>query len=542
MSAQRGPQLRIISVNDVYSLENLPRLRSLVRHHAETDPADAMIVVLAGDFLAPSLLSSLDDGRGMVECLDAVGVTHVVLGNHEDDLAPSDLAARLRELRATCLATNVVGFELPLPTSDVVEVSRPSGRAVRVGLVGVVIDEDTVYTRRPFGDARVEPANDAARREAQRLREESGCAVVVPITHQTMAADRALAAEQRDPPFPVIVGGHEHRGVVEEAISGTWIVKADAEAAHAIVTDVLFSIDPPAPGAFDAPMVSVRVEDVGLYEEDPEVRALVESHMVRVRALERAPLVILGPGEELSSVGTRVRQTSMGTFVCNTARDAMGAEACLFNGGGIRGGRAYRERLTYGDIEVEVPFPNELVVARIPGRVVAEAVKASRSRAPIESGAFLQVDDRMTIDPTTGAVTAIDGAPLDADREYRVALVRELFEGLDQIEPLVRYAREHPSRIPPAGSGREVKLVLVQAFSVALFKKLGAFESLDEDGDGYVSRAELHAAVGRVMAEHASPLTVSLVMRAVDTDGDDLISPSEARAAAADEPAAPDDP
>jgi 2',3'-cyclic-nucleotide 2'-phosphodiesterase (5'-nucleotidase family) len=87
------PRLRIVCVNDVYTLENLPRLRTLVRHYAAalgrspsapapTDAADAMLVTLAGDFVSPSVLSSLDMGRGMVECMRAVGVTHATLGNH----------------------------------------------------------------------------------------------------------------------------------------------------------------------------------------------------------------------------------------------------------------------------------------------------------------------------------------------------------------------------------------------------------------------------------------------------------------------------
>ena len=92
------PKLRIVSVNDVYALDNLARLRSLVRHHAERDPANVLLVVLAGDFLAPSLLSSIDAGRGMVECLNAVGFTHVILGNHEDDIPPDELRSRLTEL------------------------------------------------------------------------------------------------------------------------------------------------------------------------------------------------------------------------------------------------------------------------------------------------------------------------------------------------------------------------------------------------------------------------------------------------------------
>ena len=133
------PRLRIVSVNDVYSLENLPRLKSLVDHYRRQSDSDALIVVLAGDFLAPSLLSSIDAGRGMVDCLNHAGVTHVVLGNHEDDLPAEELRRRLTELAPKCLGTNVrAGLELP--RHDVIDVG-----GLKVGLVGVVMADPSVY-------------------------------------------------------------------------------------------------------------------------------------------------------------------------------------------------------------------------------------------------------------------------------------------------------------------------------------------------------------------------------------------------------------
>ena len=101
------PTLRIVSVNDVYSLEHLPRLKTLVAHYLDVNPADATLVVLAGDFVAPSLLSSLDAGRGMVDCLDDVGVTHVVFGNHVDDIPTAELHRRIEQLDGNWLSTNV---------------------------------------------------------------------------------------------------------------------------------------------------------------------------------------------------------------------------------------------------------------------------------------------------------------------------------------------------------------------------------------------------------------------------------------------------
>jgi 2',3'-cyclic-nucleotide 2'-phosphodiesterase (5'-nucleotidase family) len=524
-----GPTLRIVSVNDVYVLDNLPRLRNLVRHHAVTAPADAFIVVIAGDFLAPSILSSLDAGRGMVECLRAVGITHAIFGNHEDDVPLAELRLRIAELGGTWLNTNLRGFEPPLPARQILEVAREGSRRVRVGLVGVVMNDPAAYRPLPFGGCEMMPANDAARAEASRLVREDGCACVVPLTHQSMADDRELARAQREPPFPVIVGGHEHVVFLEQ-VEGTWIVKAGADAAHAVVTDLAWPEAAPAAGTWDLPTVTVRLDDVARYPEDPALRACVDGHLRRVHDLELATLVKLAPGEVLSSVGTRARQTSLGTLICSRVRDALGAEACFFNGGGIRGGREYHAHLTYGDLEAEVPFDNEVVVLRLPGRVLREAVAASRSLAPAESGGFLQVDDRTTVIGPESTVTDLAGAPLAEDREYRVALVRDLLGGMDHIEPLVRFARAHPEQIPPAGSGRGVKMVLVEAFSVALWRHLGGFDAVDANHDGVVTAPEIAAAVARFTAEPPSAITANLLLHALDANHDERVSRSEAEA------------
>jgi 2',3'-cyclic-nucleotide 2'-phosphodiesterase (5'-nucleotidase family) len=521
----RGPRLRIVGVNDVYALENLPRLRSLVRHHAAVDPADVLLVSLAGDFVAPSILSSLDSGRGMIDCLRVVGVTHAIFGNHEDDIPTEELRRRIRELGATWLNTNARGFDPSLPAHQVVEVGRAGGRRVRVGLLGVVMHDEAAYRRRPFGGCDLVPANAAAQAEAARLVRDEGCACAIPLTHQSMDDDRALARAERDPPFPLIMGGHEHVPFLEQ-VAGTWIVKAGADAVRALVVDLVWPAEAPPAGAWDLPAVTARLDDVAGYPDDPELRARVDGYLRRVHDLEAATLVRLGPGESLSSIGTRAQQTSLGTLVCSRLRDAVGAEACLFNGGGLRAGRAYHGHFTYGDVKAELPFDNEIVVALLPGRVVREAVVASRARAPAESGGFLQVDDRIGVNG--GTVTAIGGAPLIEDREYRVALVRNLFTGMDHIEPLVRFAREHPEKVPPPDSGRDVKVVLVDAFSIALWKRLGGFDAIDENHDGVVTEPEVAAAVARFTAEPPSDITANLLINALDVDHDQVISRGEA--------------
>ena len=64
-ASARSNTLTLVAVNDVYDLEHLPKLRTLV-DAVKTSREGRVITTLAGDFLSPSVLSSLDRGRGMV--------------------------------------------------------------------------------------------------------------------------------------------------------------------------------------------------------------------------------------------------------------------------------------------------------------------------------------------------------------------------------------------------------------------------------------------------------------------------------------------
>src|SRR5262249_39331014 len=160
-------------------------------------------------------------------------------------------------LRATWISTNVLG--LGLPPAQILEVGHEGSRRVRVGLVGVVMDDPSAYREHPFGGATVLPANATPLRTAAHLVAKEGCARSIPLTHQAMADDRALARAPQATRFPVIVGGHEHTTAIEQ-IGGTWLVKAGADAVHAAIVDLVWPAAPPAAGAPDLPEVRVRLE------------------------------------------------------------------------------------------------------------------------------------------------------------------------------------------------------------------------------------------------------------------------------------------
>ena len=136
--------LRIIQVNDVYELDNFPSFKTLVDEHKSQ--ADATLVVMAGDFLGPSLLSSLDKGRGMVDVMNHCGFTHASIGNHEADVPSDAIPQRIAQSSFCWINTNMRDLDenLGAITSpyDVVVVSNDSDAGdhftKRVGLLGLL--------------------------------------------------------------------------------------------------------------------------------------------------------------------------------------------------------------------------------------------------------------------------------------------------------------------------------------------------------------------------------------------------------------------
>ncbi len=95
-ATRKSCKLRLVCINDVYDIDLLPHFATARKAANDADltlgllPGDACcpclivwnnnITYYAGDFVAPSLLSSLDKGVGMIECLSLSGVDYVCIG------------------------------------------------------------------------------------------------------------------------------------------------------------------------------------------------------------------------------------------------------------------------------------------------------------------------------------------------------------------------------------------------------------------------------------------------------------------------------
>ncbi|MGD9748076.1 MAG: metallophosphoesterase, partial [Verrucomicrobiales bacterium] len=110
---QRQSALTLLQINDVYIAKpkegqksgGLARVATLKKRFQSE--GRSVELILCGDFLSPSIASSIFKGRQMIEAFNAAGVDIGILGNHEFDFGPDVLRQRLTEAPWKWLVSNV---------------------------------------------------------------------------------------------------------------------------------------------------------------------------------------------------------------------------------------------------------------------------------------------------------------------------------------------------------------------------------------------------------------------------------------------------
>ena len=126
----------------------LARVATLKRRLSEAGLTT--LSAMAGDFLSPSVASSVFKGEQMVAALNAAGLDMATFGNHEFDFGADVLRQRMKESKWQWLASNLVdGTGKPLP-GTVPYVVRTFG-SLRVGFIGLISTTEQMGSERLRG-------------------------------------------------------------------------------------------------------------------------------------------------------------------------------------------------------------------------------------------------------------------------------------------------------------------------------------------------------------------------------------------------------
>src|SRR4051794_2929482 len=436
--------VNFVQINDVYEIAPLnngkeggmARVATLKQQYLQQNRNT--FLVIAGDFLSPSIYNSLNykgeyiRGKQMVEAMNAAGMDIAIFGNHELDLKEDELQHRINESNFQWIASNVFhqlggnfvpftkteGTPYAFPQTYIKTITDADGTTARIGFIALTLPfTKTLYVH-------YEDPLTTARKLYNQLKDSVDA--VVAITHQSEEDDEQLAKAL--PGLAMIIGGHEHDQRFEK-VGNIYITKGLANAKSAFI--LTLTINKKTGKVQMTPKLEKVDEHLAL---DSATNAVVKKWL-DIAGESFASLgfdankVVFATGEPLDGRETEVRNHATNLTKLITAamqKAAPQADAVIMNSGAIRVDDVLQMPVTQYDIIRTLPFGGSIKEVDMRGSLLLQILKAGIQNR--NTGGFLQHNDNLTLD-TTSQQWALNNAAVDTAKIYRVALSEFLLTG-----------------------------------------------------------------------------------------------------------------
>jgi len=385
------------------------------------------LVLVAGDILQGTPMSTVFHGRPDVEALNAIGVDAMVVGNHEFDFGLDNFLS-LRKLAAfPFLSANLVWKESGRPLCAPA-VRFPLGDKVAVTVIGVTTDQ-LLTTTRPENVVLLD-VQDPIPMVREIYEQSRGQGPVLLLSHSKAAADEAVA--RAVPGLSAIIGGHDQILLNPcKQIAGVFIFQAFEKCKFLGRLDL--EIDPRTLKSRVLHWAYLPITSA--IRPDPRVETLVQGYH---RQLDEGFKQVIGESEVfLDGERERVRyeETGLGNLVADIMRANTSTDIALVNAGSLRAS-IDEGPVTLEEVFQAMPYENELVTIDLRGdelaKILTRSVSASREE---EDGGFLHVSglsfrvrDRRPMEIRVG------GRDLDPDKLYTAAITDFMASGGDGYE------------------------------------------------------------------------------------------------------------
>ncbi|MDA8127069.1 MAG: 5'-nucleotidase C-terminal domain-containing protein, partial [Deltaproteobacteria bacterium] len=363
----------------------IARLATLIREiRAENSRKGVRTLVLvAGDLLQGTPLSTVFRGEPDVECLNAMGVDAVTVGNHEFDFGLDNF--RKLQARATFpfLSANVLEKKSGLPLCRSF-LTIPLADNLAVTIIGVTTEELLTTTLAAnVAPLKVDDAMPSVREVYEGVRSRGP---VVLLSHSRHRTDQALAAALPD--LAAIIGGHDHILLSPDQSMGAVPIFQALEKGR-YLGRIDLRIDPRSQKAVLVDHAYLPI--TSKIAPDPQVAAIVAGYQEQLGGRFKE---VIGRAETfLDGERGRIRyeETALGNFVADIVREYTGAGIALINAGSLR--TSIKEGpVTVEDVFKTAPFANELTVMELTGAEIAAVLQRSvRGFRGDSDGGFLQV-------------------------------------------------------------------------------------------------------------------------------------------------------
>ncbi|EHA48001.1 flagellar associated protein [Pyricularia oryzae 70-15] len=446
------PDLRILHYNDVYHLDpssaepvgGAARFLTLVKEYQsgqEFQGQPELLTFFSGDVFNPSLESSITKGSHMVPILNSIGTACTCVGNHDLDFGVNQFEYLARKCNFPWLLANVLdpalGEDVPIGHAKKTHIMTASN-GIKVGLIGLAEREwlETVNALPP--DIIYKSATQTAKELVPKLRQE-GAEIVIALTHQREPNDNKLA-ENMGSEIDIILGGHDHF-YNHSLINGCHVLRSGSDFKQLSYITARRSTSAKSKWDFE-----IRRRDViSAVPQDGETAQLIDQLTSKLKQSLEKPVGWTATPLDARFTVVRTQESNLGNFICDIMRHHYQADCAMMAAGTIRGDMVYPPGpIRIKDITDCFPFEDPVVVIKVTGKDIWDALESGVLLYPAQEGRFPQVSNiKFTFDPSkdpgSRIVTASIGSddPIKMDKIYVLCTRGYMARGKDGYKSLL---------------------------------------------------------------------------------------------------------
>lgn len=296
-----------------------------------------------------------------------------------------------------------------------------TSNGIKVGLIGLG-EREWLATINSLPPNLIYKSASATARELVPGLREQGAEIVICLSHMREPNDNKLA-EQTDGIIDIILGGHDHY-YSHSLVKGTHVLRSGTDFKQLSYIEARRKKDDPERWDFDVWRRDVTSD---VPEHEPSAKLVKDLTSKLQKSLSR-PIGWTATPLDARFSTVRMRESNVGNFVCDVMRRYHNADCTIMASGTIRGDQIYPPgAVRIKDITNCFPFEDPVVLLRVKGRAIWDALENGVSTYPALEGRFPQVSHiKFEFDPSRKSgnrVTSmsIGGEAYDPERKYLLA-------------------------------------------------------------------------------------------------------------------------
>lgn len=367
--------LSILHTNDIHA-QFVPRndgsgglayLASAIQRERAKSPHT--LYLDAGDFVQGTAVSTLYEGVPVYEVMNLLKPDAVAMGNHEFDYGWQRVYDYLTYAQYPLFCANLVNERGQLFTPPPYLIRDVNG--IRIAIIALMTPRlpELTYDFN-LGPLKVPPLAETLRHYIRVARERDGAQMFIALTHIFPAEEAALLRDV--PEAHLIVSGHDHGGMKEILRDGNrMVVRNRPFSVELGRIDLQFDLASQSIRSIEWQRIPVNTTS---FTPDPAVDAEVQKWEAKVsKVVDR----------EIGESRITCNRIEMRDIVERAVKESLDVDFVFINRGAVRAGLSVG-KLRAREIWEALPFGNRIVVGRIPGAKLPQAILRGATIKPDE--------------------------------------------------------------------------------------------------------------------------------------------------------------